>query len=113
MILYGLSTCDSCRKILKVLRNSGFEPEFVDVRSDGVPGPELERFHAAFGAELLNKQSTTWRGLNDEDRKRPQVALISAYPTLMKRPVIEEGARLTLGWSADTAAMWLAVGAGV
>jgi len=78
------------------------------VRSDGVPGPVFERFYTTFGDALLNSRSTTWRGLSEDERARPVLELIAAHPALMKRPVIEDGARLTLGWGKDVAADWLA-----
>jgi len=45
MIVYGLKTCDTCRKALKLLG----DVEFRDVRSDGVPRDVLNSAHAQFG----------------------------------------------------------------
>ena len=52
---------------------------------------------------MVNRRSTTWRGLDEAARAGDPVRLISAHPTLMKRPVIEDGGVLTLGWDAETA----------
>ncbi|MEO9779386.1 MAG: ArsC/Spx/MgsR family protein [Sedimentitalea sp.] len=100
MVLYGLKTCDTCRKALKSLA----EARFVDVRGDGVPTDVLKRAHAQFGAALLNTRSTTWRGLNETERARPPFDLLADHPTLMKRPLIENGDQLMLGWGADVQA---------
>lgn len=100
MVLYGLKTCDTCRKALKLLEDR----RFVDVRSDGVPQDVLERAHAQFGAALLNTRSTTWRGLSATERARPPLDLLVDHPALMKRPLIENGDQLTLGWGADVQA---------
>ncbi|MDU9004801.1 arsenate reductase family protein [Sedimentitalea todarodis] len=100
MVLYGLKTCDTCRKALKSLA----EARFVDVRSDGVPKDVLERAHGQFGAALLNTRSTTWRGLSETERARPPLDLLVDHPTLMKRPLIENDGQLTLGWGADVQA---------
>ena len=35
------------------------------------------------------------------------VALIAAHPALMKRPVIVDGARMSIGWDAAAQADWL------
>lgn len=100
MIVYGLSTCDTCRKAIRALRTAGYDPQIVDVRADGVPPDELSKFYAAFGDEVINRRSTTWRGLDEKDRSADAVALLQAHPTLMKRPVIDHDGALHLGWTA-------------
>lgn len=103
MILYGLKTCDTCRKALKSLPNV----TFVDVRAEGVPEAVLKSAHARFGAALLNTRSTTWRGLDDADRARNPLELLKDHPTLMKRPLIEEAGEFYLGWGPDSQAALL------
>jgi arsenate reductase len=98
MILYGLKTCDTCRKALKALPFS----EFVDVRSTGVPPEVLRAALGQFGAALVNTRSTTWRGLSEADRARDPLELLADSPTLMKRPLISNGGELSLGWSPQT-----------
>lgn len=100
MILYGLKTCDTCRKARKALPDAGF----ADVRTDGVPDDVLTAASAQFGAALVNTRSTTWRDLDAAARALPAMALIKAHPTVMKRPLIVAGDRMWLGWSKDTAA---------
>lgn len=97
MTLYGLKTCDTCRKALKALPDAAF----VDVRDDAVPDAVLSRAHAAFGDALLNTRSTTWRGLSETDRQGAPLDLIRAHPTLMKRPLIDADGTLHLGWTKD------------
>lgn len=97
MIIYGINTCDTCRKVLKECSNA----EFHDIRAQGFPGDLLTRAHAAFGMDLLNTRSTTWRSLDETQRKSPVLDLIRTHPTLMKRPLIEmPDGTLYLGWSA-------------
>jgi arsenate reductase (glutaredoxin) len=98
--IYGLKTCDTCRKALKALPAA----RFVDVRAEGVPEPLLDRALAAFPDTLLNTRSTTWRGLDEATRQGAPADLISAHPTLMKRPLIVAGERLLLGWGKDVQA---------
>ncbi|WP_170426851.1 ArsC/Spx/MgsR family protein [Ruegeria arenilitoris] len=100
MRLYGLKNCDTCRKALKKLP----EAEFVDVRSQGVPAEVLSKALDAFGEALLNTRSTTWRGLDEEQRAQPPLELLKEHPTLMKRPLIENDGTLLLGWTAETKA---------
>ena len=100
MRLYGLKTCDTCRKALKSLPGS----DFVDVRADGVPADLLERAFAQFQGDLLNTRSTTWRGLDESARARPPLELLTSHPTLMKRPLIVSDGEIYLGWNAETRA---------
>lgn len=97
MQLYGLKTCDTCRKALKSIADA----EFVDVRADGVPPEVLAQAFDTFGADLVNTRSTTWRGLDDETRALPTAELLRAHPTLMKRPLIVDAGRMYLGWGAE------------
>lgn len=98
MRLYGLKTCDTCRKALKTIPNL----EFMDVRAQGVPEDVMTRALESFGKALLNTRSTTWRGLDEQDRARPIAALLADHPTLMKRPLIESDGQLYLGWTEET-----------
>ncbi|MCI2394101.1 ArsC/Spx/MgsR family protein [Aliiroseovarius sediminis] len=107
MRVWGLKTCDTCRKAVKALKGAGFDPDYIDVRADGADPADLARFHAAFGEALVNKRSTTWRGLSDAERAGDPLALLAQRPTLMKRPVIEDGEQLTLGWDAATRDVWV------
>lgn len=96
MKLYGLKTCDTCRKALAALPGA----EFVDLRDRPLSDDLLARALAAFPADLVNRRSTTWRGLSEADRSAPPAALLRAHPALMKRPLIETAdGRLYLGWS--------------
>lgn len=98
MILYGLKNCGTCRKALKKLP----EHQLVDVRVDGVPAEILERALAQFGDRLINTRSTTWRGLNEQDRSQSPMELLEQHPTLMKRPLISNEGELHLGWDKAT-----------
>ena len=98
MILYGLKTCDTCRKALKALPNA----EFFDVSMTSVPDGILDRALSQFGDKILNTKSTTWRGLDETERSKDPKALLVAHPKLMKRPLIEDGDALYIGWDKDT-----------
>lgn len=96
MKLYGIKTCDTCRKALAALPAAAF----VDVREAPVSDALLDRALTAFPDDLVNRRSTTWRALSEADRAEPARVLLRRHPTLMKRPLIEtaDGA-LHLGWS--------------
>ncbi|WP_415921050.1 arsenate reductase family protein [Tateyamaria sp. SN6-1] len=95
MEIYGLKTCDTCRKAIKALPQA----RFVDVRAEGVPDDVMQAARAAFGDALVNTRSTTWRGLSEIERGAAPEALLADHPTLMKRPLIVDGAAMHLGWT--------------
>lgn len=99
-VIYGIKTCDTCRKALKALPNA----ELYDIRANAIPGEILERAISEFGENLVNKRSTTWRGLSESDRAEPVAALIGAHPTVMKRPLIAQEDQLYLGWTTQVQA---------
>ncbi|MPL93329.1 hypothetical protein SDC9_39455 [bioreactor metagenome] len=107
MELYGIKSCDTVKKALKALEAAGRRVEFRDVRGTPLSAAEIDAFLAAFGEKLVNRSSTTWRGLSEAERARPAAELLAEHPTLMKRPVIRDGAKLTLGWGAAEQAAWL------
>ncbi len=107
MILYGLKTCDTCRKAAKALVAAGHAVTFRDVRAEPLSAAEIATFLAAFGDRLVNRSSTTWRGLDEAERARPAAELLAAHPALMKRPVLVEGEKITLGWDKAAQGLWL------
>lgn len=106
MKLFGLKNCDTCKKALKALKDAGREPDFHDVRIDGVEKAYLTKWAKAAGWEkLLNTRSTTWRGLSDADKtgvdETKAIDLMEKHPALIKRPVIEADGAVTVGWTKD------------
>jgi arsenate reductase-like glutaredoxin family protein len=98
MILYGIPTCDTCKKALKALEGAGQAVSFRDIRKDPLSEAEIARLVIEFGDRLINKTSTTYRGFNDFLKASEPEAQIAAQPTVMKRPVIEDDGRFFLGW---------------
>ena len=98
MILYGLSTCDTTKKALKALQKAGKDVAFRDVRAQPLTSAEIDAIITEFGARAVNKQSTTYRGFSDFLRESDADAQIAAQPTVMKRPIIQDGATWYLGW---------------
>lgn len=107
MRVFALKTCDTCRKALRELRAAGAEPDVIDVRADGVTDADLSAMWSALGEALVNRKSTTWRGLSEGEKAGDPKALLAAHPTLIKRPVITEGSDWTVGWTAEAKAKWL------
>ena len=103
LVVHGIPNCDACRGALAWLRAEGRAHRFHDVRADGLDGAALARWIGAVGWEaLLNRRGATWRGLGgaekaDLDAARA-AALMTAHPTLIKRPVIVDGDVVMVGF---------------
>ena len=102
MILYGISTCDTCKKALKALAAAGHDVTFRDVRAQPLSEGEIAEIVTEFGDRVINKQSTTYRAFNDFLKASEAEVQIASQPTVMKRPVIRNGADWHLGWDAET-----------
>lgn len=104
MELYGLKTCDTCRKAAKAL---GPDANFIDIRDTPLSDTLRATAFDQFGLALLNTRSTTWRNLDDAARALDPMDLLRAYPALMKRPLIVSDDQMTLGWTKEAQAVWL------
>ena len=98
MILYGLSTCDTTKKALKALKKAGKDVVFRDVRAQPLTSAEIDAILTEFGDRAVNTPSTTYRGFSDFQRESEADAQIAAQPTVMKRPILQDGATWYLGW---------------
>ncbi len=98
MIVYGISTCDTTKTALKILQRADKEPTFRDVRATPLSEAEIEAIVREFGDRAVNKQSTTYRSFSPFLREAEPEAQIAAQPTVMKRPIIQDGDRWFIGW---------------
>lgn len=101
--LYGIRSCGSCQLATRWLEEHGIEYEFVDVRAEGIDDGVIERWQTALGWErLLNKRSITWRKIPPFDRADLDATkardLILNFPTVLKRPVLDTGSDVLLGF---------------
>lgn len=106
LTLYGLKNCDSCRKVAAWLKAHQREFVFHDLRIDGLESALLHKWEAQIGWEsLLNRKSTTWRGLADSDKtnldRARAIELLLTHPALIKRPLLEVGEDVWLGFTPE------------
>lgn len=104
--LYGLNNCDTVKKARAWLDAAGIAYRFHDYKKAGVDEAALRRWVAALGWEaLVNRQGTTFRKLPEGERtgldEARAIALMIANPSLIRRPVVERGGQLIVGFSPD------------
>jgi arsenate reductase len=103
--VYGIRSCDACRKALKWLVQNDVEHRYVDIRETELDGALISRWMKTAGWEsLINRRSTTWRNIPEPERSQlsGQTAcdLILKYPTVMKRPALDLGEKVVVGFDA-------------
>jgi len=101
--VYGIKNCDTVKKARAWLTAQGVEHRFHDLRQDGLDAAKLGTWAAAVGWErLLNKSGTTFRKLPPERKEgldeASALALMLEQSTLIRRPVVEAGAQLLVGF---------------
>lgn len=106
LTLYGIKNCDTVKKARRWLEEHGVEYQFHDFRQDGVDIKLISKWVEKSGWEaIVNKRSTTWRGLSDKDKniKSNQQAadLLLINPTLIKRPVTQSNKKLLIGFKEE------------
>jgi arsenate reductase len=105
-ILYGIASCDSCRKARKWLDAESIEYDYHDIRIDGLAIQMLERWSGRIDwQKMLNKRSLTWRKIPEMDRreltKDKALTLMMQHQTLVKRPILECDGFIALGFSPE------------
>ena len=105
--VYCLKTCSTCKRALSDLDAAGVHVVDRDVRAKDMGLEDFQYLEGKVGWEaLVNRQSRTWREL-PEDRKAAldrdgALELLVEKPTLMKRPAIDCGDEVHLGWTDAT-----------
>jgi len=104
--IYGIKNCDTMKKARAWLDKRGVAYAFHDYKAAGVERGRLEGWARAVGWEtLLNRAGTTFRGLPEKDKtglsEKKAVALMLAAPTMIKRPVLDVGGKLLVGFKAE------------
>jgi Spx/MgsR family transcriptional regulator len=103
-VLYGIPNCDTVKKARRWLDSEGHGYRFHDFRADGLTHQQVAGWLAALGWEtLVNRRSSSWKALSEEARAAMSddtaVAHILEAPTLIKRPLLERGETLAVGFS--------------
>src|SRR6201987_5528830 len=104
--IYGINDCDTMKKARAWLDGDGVKYDFHDYKSQGIGKDKLKTWSDELGWEtLLNRAGTTFRKLPDADKEglneRKALALMLAQPSMIKRPVLEAGGKLLVGFKPE------------
>lgn len=103
MKIYGIKNCDTMKKAFACLDGKRIAYEFHDYKKDGVPPGKLREWAKRVGWEkLANTRGPTWRKIPDAQKagltEERALGLLERYPSAIKRPVLEAGSRLFIGF---------------
>ena len=99
--MFGLGHCSTCQKAQAELEANGWSVSFRDVQKQPLDEELRRRLVAEWSDKIINRASLTWRGMSEAERAGTPLQMLSAKPSLMKRPAIVEGDRRLLGWTAN------------
>ena len=107
LTIYGIKSCDTMKKAMNWLTEHEYAYTFHDYKKAGIDEDTLRAWLAKVGHEtLINRRGTTWRKLADEDKadidNDKAVRLMMENTSLIKRPVLEDGDKVLLGFNADS-----------
>ena len=104
--IYGIKNCDTMKKARDWLDGHGVAHAFHDYKAEGIDRARLEGWVDRLGWEVvLNRAGTTFRKLPDADRENLDAAkaigLMLAQPSMIKRPMVEAGGELIVGFKPE------------
>ena len=104
--LNGIRNCDTMKKAWTWLDQHGVAYVFHDYKKQGVSRAALDGWARQVGWEiLLNRAGTTFRNLSDADKQgldeAKAIDLMLAQPSMIKRPVLETGGKVIVGFKPE------------
>ena len=109
--VYGITNCETVKKARAWLDKKGIAYQFHDFKKDGLDKDTLNTLLKGLDWEtLLNRKGTTWRLLPDEDKTnvnaKKAAALMLARPTVIKRPVLVVGGKISKYYAGFSEALY-------
>lgn len=111
--IYGIKNCDTMKKARTWLDSHDVAYDFHDYKASGIDKAHLQRWSKTVGWEtLLNRAGTTFRKLDETAKEglteAKAIALMLDQPSMIKRPVLEAGGKILVGFKPDIYAKELA-----
>ncbi len=106
MTIYGIKNCDTMKKARAWLDAHGVVYAFHDYKTSGVERGALEAWVRNVGWQmLLNRAGTTFKKLPDAEKadlgEAKAIDLMLRQPSMIKRPVLDLGSALVVGFSPE------------
>lgn len=104
--IYGIKNCDTMKKARSWLDEKGVSYRFHDYKAEGIDEARLGVWCDKLSWEkILNRAGTTFRALPGSDKanltKAKAIALMQKQPSMIKRPILDTGKKLTAGFKPE------------
>lgn len=107
--VYHYAKCGTCRKAIRLLEEMGHELALQDLFIDPPTADELAGLIAKSGLpaqRFFNTSGEVYREMNLKDKTREmddeqKIRLMASNGRLIKRPVVTDGKRVTVGFRED------------
>ena len=112
--VYGIRNCDTMKKAFAWLDAHRVPYEFHDYKKAGVPAGKLKAWASRVGWEkLANTRGPTWRKIPEKQRQNLDAGralrLLEENSSAIRRPVLESGERVVVGFDPAEFAQCLGV----
>lgn len=104
--IYGIKNCSTVKKALAWFDDHNITYHFHDYKKVGVDDDTLTRAIAQHGwGNVINRRGMTWRNIPENERENMDedsaILLAHAKPSVIKRPLIDNGREIILGFDVD------------
>lgn len=104
--IYGIKNCDTMKKALAWLDGHGIAYSFHDYKKSGADEALLKKWAAQAGWEkLINTRGPSFRRLPPEKQadltEKKACALMLENPSMIRRPIVEAGRTLLIGFDPE------------
>ena len=104
--IYGIKNCDTMKKAFAWFDAHKVAYEFHDYKKEGAPAGKLKNWAERAGWEkLVNSRGPTWRKIPEAQKanltEARALALLQENTSAIRRPIVEAGDRLLVGFDPD------------
>jgi arsenate reductase len=104
--IYGIRNCDTMKKAFAWLDGRGIAYDFHDYKKLGADAALLQKWAAQAGWEkLINTRGPSFRKLPPEKQanltEKKAFALMLENPSMIRRPIVESGRTLLIGFDPE------------
>jgi arsenate reductase len=109
LTVYHYPRCQTCVKARQYLARKGYRLSEIDITLAPPSTAQLQKFIAQSGrpyTDFLNRSGEKYRELNMKERLKrlseaEVVALLARVGKLIKRPIVTDGKRVTVGFKPE------------
>ncbi|MCY9763050.1 arsenate reductase family protein [Paenibacillus alvei] len=107
--VYQYAKCSTCRKAVQWLKGKGYEVTLIPIVEEPPSSEELRKLVAKSGLELkkfFNTSGEVYKEMQLKDKlpamsEQEQLDLLASNGKLIKRPIVTDGKRATVGFNED------------